>query len=225
MLDLARLDQIGALAEGYLAGREPLWRERLAAGAACDGHGDLQAADIFWLEDGPRILDCIEFDDRYRFADVVADLAFLAMDLERLGAPDAARELVDEYAAASAEPVPPSLLDHYIGYRALVRAKVAAIRAVQEADPIAAAADRRRARDLVELCLTHLRRAQVLLVVVGGAPGTGKTTLARDLEARLDAEGRDVQSCTAMSSARSSPGSRPGPSPPSTWTPASTAPS
>ncbi len=193
VVDASRLDAIRSRADTYLAGREPLWRERLAAGAACDGHGDLQAADIFWLEDGPRILDCIEFDDRYRFADVVADLAFLAMDLERLGAPDAARELVDLYAEATG-PVPASLLDHYVAYRALVRAKVAAIRATQEVDPAAGQADRRRAEELLELCLAHLTRGQVLVVVVGGAPGTGKTTLARDLAARLRADGRDVAS-------------------------------
>jgi aminoglycoside phosphotransferase family enzyme len=51
-----------------------------------DGHGDLLADDIFLLDDGARILDCLEFDPRLRYGDVLADVAFLAMDLERLGA-------------------------------------------------------------------------------------------------------------------------------------------
>jgi aminoglycoside phosphotransferase family enzyme len=50
-----------------------------------DGHGDLLANDIFCLDDGPRILDCLEFDARLRFGDVLADVAFLVMDFERLG--------------------------------------------------------------------------------------------------------------------------------------------
>ena len=68
-----QLARIGRLAHAYLDGRASLWQERIAAGSACDGHGDLQAADIFCLDDGPRILDCIEFDDRFRYGDVVAD--------------------------------------------------------------------------------------------------------------------------------------------------------
>ena len=62
-------------------------------GRAIDGHGDLLADDIFLLDDGPRVLDCIEFDERLRFGDTLADVAFLAMDLERLGRPDLADAL------------------------------------------------------------------------------------------------------------------------------------
>jgi hypothetical protein len=62
-----------------------------------DGHGDLLADDIFCLDDGPRILDCIEFSDELRWGDVVADIAFLAMDLERLGARDAADAFIKAY--------------------------------------------------------------------------------------------------------------------------------
>lgn len=51
----------------FLAGREPLFAERVAGGHIVDGHGDLIADDIFCLPDGPRALDCLEFDDRLRY--------------------------------------------------------------------------------------------------------------------------------------------------------------
>ena len=66
----------------YLAGRRALLEQRVRSGCICDGHGDLLADDVFCLPDGPRILDCIEFDDRLRYGDVLADVAFLAMDLD-----------------------------------------------------------------------------------------------------------------------------------------------
>jgi len=181
------LDPIDALAMTFLAGREPLFRARLDAGCCCDGHGDLQAADVFCLDDGPRMLDCLEFDDRYRYGDVAADIAFLAMDLERLGAPDASRVLVEAYQEAAGAPLPRALLDHYIAYRALVRAKVAALRLAQETDPGQAVAHGREVADLLERCRAHLEASQVRLVLVGGLPGTGKTTVAQALADPLDA--------------------------------------
>ena len=78
------------LAERYLAGREPLFRNRMAAGRVRDGHGDLRAEDVFLLPDGPVILDCLEFDEDLRWGDVLDDIAFLAMDLRALGRPDLA---------------------------------------------------------------------------------------------------------------------------------------
>ena len=63
-----------------------------------DGHGDLTADDVFCLDDGPRILDCLDFDDRLRCIDVLDDIAFLAMELEHLGRPELGRYLLDRYA-------------------------------------------------------------------------------------------------------------------------------
>ena len=108
-----------------------LFEQRIADGRAVDGHGDLLADDIFCLDDGPRILDCIEFDDALRLGDGLADAAFLAMDLEHLGRPDLARRLLDAYREATADVWPSSLEHHHVAYRAQVRAKVAAIRAAQ----------------------------------------------------------------------------------------------
>ena len=171
--DAVRVEQ---LVRKYLAGRESLLRHRITGGKICDGHGDLQAEDIFCLPDGPRILDCIEFDDRLRAGDVLADVAFLAMDLQRLGAPDAARRFLSWYREFAGETWPASLAHHYIAYRAHVRAKVACLRHGQ-GDPDAAD----QAAGLLNLARRHLERGQVTLVLVGGLPGSGKSTLAEGL--------------------------------------------
>ncbi|EIV92223.1 AAA family ATPase [Frankia sp. QA3] len=175
-LDAAVVDDIGRLALRYLAGRAELLAERTRAGWIRDGHGDLLADDIFCLDDGPRILDCIEFDPRLRFGDVLGDVAFLAMDLERLGAPEEAAEFLEAYREFSGEVHPRSLQHFYVAYRAFVRAKVACIRGGQ-GDPDAA----ENARRLLAVAHRHLRAGRVRLVVVGGLPGTGKTTLASRL--------------------------------------------
>lgn len=174
-------DAVHELACRYLDGRGSLFDARIGRGRAVDGHGDLLADDMFCLDDGPRILDCIEFDDRYRLGDGLADAAFLAMDLERLGRADLGARFLSEYAHASGDAWPPSLAHHHIAYRAQVRARVGAIRASQgdrDAGPAAAR--------LLEIARIHLEQARVRLVLVGGGPGCGKSTLASRLAGALD---------------------------------------
>lgn len=182
LFDPSRLDEAIARARHFLAGRKALFDERIADGRSCDGHGDLLADDIFCLDDGPRVLDCLEFDDGLRFGDALADIAFLAMDLHRLGRRDLAIDFLERYRLASGDNWPSSLAHHYMAYRAQVRAKVAALRWSQGDAPSAEAA-----RRLLELCTEHLRAGQVRLVLVGGLPGTGKSTLARGVADAVDA--------------------------------------
>jgi aminoglycoside phosphotransferase family enzyme/predicted kinase len=175
-------EHILRLASRYLDGRAALFEERIAAGCARDGHGDLLADDVFLLDDGPRILDCLDFDDSLRAGDVLADVAFLAMDLERLGRPDLARTFLDAYRTAATAEWPPSLEHHHVAERALVRADVSFIRAGQAGGDHAEVA-----RSLLELCTAHLERARVRAVIVCGPPGTGKSTVAAALADPLDA--------------------------------------
>jgi aminoglycoside phosphotransferase family enzyme/predicted kinase len=169
----------------FLAGRGPLFDRRLAEGRIVDGHGDLLAEDIFLLPDGPQLLDCIEFDDRLRAVDGLDDIAFLAMDLERLGQAGSGARLLDWYAEFAADPAPTSLRHHFVAYRAFVRAKVACLRHAQGGDAAGeAAGDVARH---AELTAAHLRRGRVSLVLVGGAPATGKSTLAGALADQLGA--------------------------------------
>ncbi|HET9091710.1 MAG TPA: AAA family ATPase [Acidimicrobiales bacterium] len=172
--------EVRRLVASYLDGRAALFEKRVRDGRIVDGHGDLQAADIFCMPDGPRVLDCIEFDDRLRHLDVLDDVAFLVMDLERLGAGELAEALVSRYAALTGDRFALSLLDFYVAGRALVRCLVACVRSSQTTgEPSARAAA--AARLLHGACRRHLEAATVRLVAVGGLPGTGKSTLAAAL--------------------------------------------
>jgi uncharacterized protein len=175
-LSAERADLVWREVMAYIGGRHDLLTSRMADGLVRDGHGDLLADDIFCLADGPRALDCLDFDDRLRWMDVLDDVALLAMDLEDLGAPGDAEQFLADYAEFSGNPQPATLLHHYIAYRAIMRAKVTAVRRDQEGasgSPLAAHVDR-----LVELGIAHLGRSEVRLLLVGGSPGSGKTTLA-----------------------------------------------
>lgn len=174
---LDQLARLRDLASEYLAGRSPMFSYRRSAGRIRDGHGDLLADDIFLLPDGVRILDCLEFDPGLRCGDTLLDAAFLAMDIERCGSPSLARSYLDAYRAASADNAPTSLSHYYIAYRAVVRAKVAVLRAQQGARTAIA-----EARALVQLALAHLDEARVRLIVVSGLPASGKSTLAALLQ-------------------------------------------
>jgi aminoglycoside phosphotransferase family enzyme/predicted kinase len=179
-LDPAVIDETERLASRFLAGRAALLQARIRDGRIVDGHGDLLADDIFCLDDGPRILDCLDFDDRLRWLDGLDDASFLAMDLERLGAPELAEQFMAAYAGYSGDPAPVSLRHHYVAYRAFVRVKIACLRVAQ--DDLAAGFE---ARQLAEVTVRHLRAGAVTLVLVGGLPGTGKSALAGAVAGRL----------------------------------------
>lgn len=175
--------EIGRLATDFVGGRSVLFARRIADRKMVDGHADLLADDIFCLDDGPALLDCLEFDDHLRYVDVVDDAAFLAMDLEFLGRPDLAAMFLRTYTQLAEDDSPSALHDFYIAYRAVVRAKVDCVRHTQGSPGAAADAERH-----LRLALEHLRSGAVRLVLIGGGPGTGKTTLARSLAERIGAQ-------------------------------------
>ncbi|MER3421775.1 MAG: hypothetical protein C4290_15155, partial [Chloroflexota bacterium] len=101
----------------------PLWQERIAAGRARDCHGDLRLSAVC-LEDGLQVYDCIEFNERFRYGDLAADIAFLTMDFDGHGRPDLADEFLAYFVAASGDLTLPAVLPFYRCYRAFVRGKV-----------------------------------------------------------------------------------------------------
>ena len=193
MLGVSDVGEVQRLAGRFLAGRAPLFDARVRGGRVLDGHGDLLAEDIFCLPDGPRILDCLEFDDRLRWVDGLDDAAFLAMDLERLGAGELADRSTGWYLEYSGDCAPVSLRHHYTAYRAFVRAKVSCLRCSQ-GDPAAGG----EARQLAALALRHLHAGAVTLVLIGGLPGTGKSALAGVLAGLAPGRGIGVGTALVM---------------------------
>lgn len=177
------LGQVESLARNYITGRTALFGQRIGDERIVDGHGDLLADDIFCMPDGPVLLDCLDFDDHLRYVDRIDDAAFLAMDLEFLGRKDLADYFLDTYCHIANDDTPASLKHFYIAYRAMVRAKVDCIRFTQNDRDASPDASRH-----LTLALEHLTAGAVRLVLVGGAPGTGKTTLAHSLSERVGAE-------------------------------------
>jgi uncharacterized protein len=182
-LDPEMVDETRRLAIDFIAGRSVLFARRIGERRIVDGHADLLADDIFCLDDGPELLDCLEFDDTLRYVDTIDDAAFLAMDLEYLGHPELGAHFMATYAKLADDDAPASLRDFYIAYRAVVRAKVDCVRHSQGVAGAATDAVRH-----LEIARDHLRAGAVRLVLVGGGPGTGKTTVACALAESLDAQ-------------------------------------
>lgn len=174
--------RIQHLAAEYISGRAPLFARRIEEGGIVDGHGDLLADDIFCVAREPALLDCLEFDDQLRYVDRIDDAAFLAMDLEFLGRKDLGDHFLERYVAHSGDSAPPSLRDFYIAYRAVVRAKVDCLRLSQGRSEAAADATKHLA-----IAAQHLQNGAIRLALIGGGPGTGKSSLARALAEKVGA--------------------------------------
>ena len=163
---------------------------RCISGRVRDGHGDLRLEHVYLTGDGPSIIDCIEFNERFRYEDVCADAAFLSMDLERLGRVDLAERFIASYARAASDFDLYPLLDFYEGYRAYVRGKVASMLAH---DAGASAKVRARAakdaRRYYMLALSAGRESLLspVVVAVGGVIASGKSTIAEQLSTLLTA--------------------------------------
>ena len=186
VVDAARYRELTALARRYLEGREALFHRRVTEGAVCDGHGSLEATDVFLLEDGPRILDRLELDEESRYGDVLADVGSLVQDLEMAGARGAADALVAAYRRRSGREAPPSLLHFYVAQRAHLRLLTQCLRQEEGVRP--AAGRTVPTALLVDQALAHLRAGLPRLVLVGGLPASGKSTLAAWVAGQLEAD-------------------------------------
>lgn len=169
---------------GFVAGHGDLFRDRAVAGSIREGHGDLRCEHVCLDDEWVQIFDCVEFSREIRCADVASDLAFLLMDLARLGRDSIGQALVARYRSARFD-LPDALLRFYRVHRALVRAKVACM----EQAGVGGDAARRFGDEAV--AYLHLATAQALttrpsVIVMTGLSGTGKSTVARAIARSLD---------------------------------------
>jgi aminoglycoside phosphotransferase family enzyme/predicted kinase len=151
-------------------------------------HGDLHLGNVALLDGDPAPFDCIEFNPRLRWIDVMSDVAFMVMDLTRHGLPRLATRFLNAYLEASGDYSGLRVLRFYLVYRAIVRAKIARLRMHQ---PGIAAADYAAAHgDFAEylgLARRLARPGAPVLVLMHGLAGSGKTTASQRLAEALHA--------------------------------------
>ncbi|MCS6803431.1 MAG: AAA family ATPase [Chloroflexota bacterium] len=178
-LSAAAYEEIVATGRALLRERHAIFEARRAAGKVRDGHGDLRCEHVYLLPE-IAVVDCIEFNQRFRFGDQAGDLAFLAMDLEAHGRPDLAGALVAEFERAAEDDLS-GVLDFFVAYRACVRGKVAALRAAEPE-----VGDEERSWALVEAARFFALARRVgrgdrapRLIMICGLTGVGKSVLAQ----------------------------------------------
>ena len=167
------------------------WRQlndRALDGRVREGHGDLRAEHVCLLnteKNGIDVIDCVEFSERLRYCDAASEVAFLAMDLDRLGASRLADELVEVYAEISGDEDLGVFVPFYKCYRACVRGKVESLKSLERE---VGAAEREHSRQLAssyfELASRYAACRSPALIVVCGLSGSGKSTVARILQHR-----------------------------------------
>ncbi len=172
------------VSRSFLQHHKRLFNHRIETGRICDGHGDLRA-DHIYFHDGLQIIDCIEFNDRFRYGDRAVDLAFLYMDMEHLGHAEHGRALLAAYVDEADDPGIYALIDFYATYRALVRLKVTELHCgeVQQAEQQALRAKAKRYVDQAYQYAIQFSRPT--LWVFCGLPATGKSSLGEALGGTL----------------------------------------
>jgi aminoglycoside phosphotransferase family enzyme/predicted kinase len=159
--------------------------QRARGGRVVEGHGDLRCEHVA-VEDGRiSIIDCVEFSERLRYADVASEVAFLAMDLDRLGAPELADELVIAYGSQARDDQLAEFVNFYKCHRAAIRAKVASLKSLApEVPPADAERARKAAKTSFALAAQYACAGRPAMLLVCGGSGTGKSTVARALSLR-----------------------------------------
>lgn len=188
-LDAQTHKEISELAFQCLRSKQDLFRERMSKGFIRDCHGDLHLDHVVIL-DGIMLVDCIEFNDRFRFSDTAADLAFLLMDLDFQGFPSFGNRIARQYSQASRDTGVLDLIGFYKSYRAFVRGKVNSFSLdEEEMSESAKSSARKKAREYFRLALASLKPSpRPSLIVMAGLSGSGKSYLSSRLGRRLGIE-------------------------------------
>jgi aminoglycoside phosphotransferase family enzyme/predicted kinase len=186
--------------------RAALFTERQRGGFVRECHGDLHLGNITLIEGRVTIFDCIEFNEDMRWGDVMGDVGFLVMDLQDRGRTDFAARFLNAYLELTGDYGGVQILRFYVVYRAMVRAKVACMRASQTHDTGADRAKIAEYREYLRLAMRCAESATRGIVITHGPTGSGKTTrsealieLAGAIRIRTDVERKRLHGLTPPS--------------------------
>lgn len=167
---------------------ESVFEQRKRDGFVRECHGDMHLRNMVWLDSGPGAFDCIEFNPRLSWIDVISEVAFLVMDLQDRKQYPLANRFLNSYLEITGDYAGLSALRFYLCYRALVRAKVDALRLEQKN-----VAEEEKTRSLaefesyLELASHYTQQPAPKLMIMHGVSATGKSTASHALVDALGA--------------------------------------
>ncbi|KTC63708.1 hypothetical protein AO262_21300 [Pseudomonas fluorescens ABAC62] len=176
-----------AWAESSFERLKPLLAQRKLDGFTRECHGDIHLGNATLIDGQVVIFDCIEFNEPFRFTDVYADAAFLAMDLEDRGLKSLARRFISQYLELTGDYQGLEVLNFYKAYRALVRAKVALFSMPSEASPVQRATTLRQYRNYANLAESYSTIPSRFLAITHGVSAVGKSHVSMRLVEALGA--------------------------------------
>ncbi|MFQ5480830.1 MAG: AAA family ATPase [Thermodesulfobacteriota bacterium] len=183
LLTRASFEAVMAGAEGFIYNHRDDLIKRVEKNFIRDCHGDIHSEHIS-INKEIEIIDCIEFNERFRYSDTLSDMAFLSMDLDFHGRADLARAFETAYLKAAGEAPCDELLNFYKAYRAVIRGKVEGLKAGEkEVNTDERAEARIKAMRYFDLarCYASEGGPRPRLIIICGVSGTGKSTLAAAL--------------------------------------------
>lgn len=176
-------------------------------------HGDLHLRNLIWLDGHPVAFDCLEFDESLRWIDVMCEVAFLVMDLMSRNQNALAYAFLNQYLQITGDYAGLTVLPYYISYRAMVRAKVDALRHQQAGISVQALkAIDSELHTYINLAHHISQSKQATLMITRGMSASGKSTISHPLATELsairirsDVERKRLYALSANESAASAP--------------------
>lgn len=161
---------------------QPVLEQRRSGGFVRECHGDLHLRNIVEINGRPCLFDCIEFNARFRWIDVMSEIAFLIMDLEDHDERRLSRRLLNRYLELTGDYGGLAVLRYYLVYRAMVRAKVNLIhmrsqgQSREQQRPV-----QKRIADYLSTAREDVKQAPPALIIMHGLSGSGKTTVSQQI--------------------------------------------
>jgi len=177
-----QLKQLEGWAESTFQRLLPLFEKRKEAGFIRECHGDAHLGNITLYQNEPVLFDCIEFNQEFRWIDVISDVAFLVMDLEDRGETVLAQQFLNTYLEHTGDYEGLRLLDFYKAYRAMVRAKVSLFTlGAPNLDEASITDLKNKYQNYADLAESYSIIPLRFALMMHGLSGTGKTTVSNGL--------------------------------------------
>jgi uncharacterized protein len=183
-----KFQQIKQFTDNFLTQKQPVFQQRQEQNKIRECHGDLHLRNLCLWEDKILLFDRIEFNEEFRFVDVMYDIAFAVMDLEARGRKDLGNILLNTYLEQTGDWEGLQVLPLYLCRQAYVRAKVTSFLLDDPAIGETAKQEATQtAKDYYKLSWKYTQKHQGKLLIMSGLSGSGKTTIARQLAQEYNA--------------------------------------